>query len=417
MKKKKVMDGFPSSREKQINWNNHRSTDDHLSWTHANMGSVFPVIQVPRAGDVFYWNEKHDKTLFDNIEGTILNKSKPAKQCWKEANVDSVIVTKGNDILFEQYFNSSSKTKHHVWYSMTKSLVAIAFGVIKDKHNIKLDDMVSKYIKEFKKADLGFGRTKILNVLNHTSALNVKECYADVNSVMFKYFLPVGLMIPLETIDYWPELKTTEILGSYDFACKFVKEDSKLIPGEKFEYGSVNGDVLGWIMVRTENKGLEEIISEIIWQNIGAENDGVFWTDRALLPIATGGFNTTARDAVKFGKLVLDYGKNWQGKQIIPKAWIEQITNKDEVNQKAWDISLENKESDSLFNGYKNMWWLINQQDGEFAAVGIHGQMIYINRKTNVVISLFSSAPVSSTSKYEQTKRSFDSIVKLGRSI
>ncbi len=417
MKNKKVMDGFPSSRDKQVNWKNYQSTNDHLSWTHSNMGAILPVIQVPRAGDVFYWNEKHNENLLDGIQITSFNKTLSADECFKDANVDSILITKGNDILFEQYFNFASKTKHHVWYSMTKSLVAVTFGKIKEKHNIEIDDLVSKYIKEIKEGQSGFGRTKIINVLNHASGLSVKEEYSDKESLMVKYFLPVGLMVPSLGIEYWPDLQTTKILGSYDFIAKFIEEDPKLIPGEKFEYASSNADALGWIMTRLENKGLEEIISEVIWQKLGAENDGVFWSDRCLLPLATGGFNTTARDAAKFGKLVLDYGKNWKGEQIISKEWIEQITKEDEENKKAWDANLYEKKRNTLFTGYQNMWWLINPQDGEFAAIGIHGQMLYINRKRNVVISLFSSAKSSSNLEYQKTKRSFDLITKIGRSL
>ena len=45
---------------------------------------------------------------------------------------------------------------------------------------------------------------------------------------------------------------------------------------------------------------------------------------------------------------------------------------------------------------YKNMWWVLDADKGEYAAVGIHGQVIYINRSTNVVISFFSSQPKAS---------------------
>ena len=37
------------------------------------------------------------------------------------------------------------------------------------------------------------------------------------------------------------------------------------------------------------------------------------------------------------------------------------------------------------------MWWILDADKGEFAAVGIHGQIIYINRSTNTVIAQFSS--------------------------
>ncbi len=417
MKDKKVMVGFPASRETQVNWKNYRTTKEHLAWGHVNMGAIHPVLQVPRAGDVFHWNDKHDATFLDGMEITSFGKTMTARECFKDANKDSIIITKGNDILFEEYYNSSSKTKHHVWYSMTKSLTATIFGSIKDKHNIKLDDLASKYVKELQTGDSGYARTTVSHVLNHTTALSLKEEYADPNSAMVKHYLPIGLMYATPGLEYWPDINKKEMLSAYDFLVKYIKEDKNLKPGDKFEYASMNADMLSWIMVRVENKGMEEIVSEVLWQKLGAENDAVFWTDTALMPIATCGFNTTGRDAAKFGKLLLDYGKNWKGEQIIPKEWIESITNEDPEITKAWDAKHYEKELKTLWRGYKNMWWIINAKDGEFAAKGIHGQMIYINRKNNVVISVFSSEFVSSNTANEKTKRSFDLIAKIGQSL
>lgn len=50
----------------------------------------------------------------------------------------------------------------------------------------------------------------------------------------------------------------------------------------------------------------------------------------------------------------------------------------------------------ALWIAYKNMWWVLDDQKGEYAAVGIHGQVIYINRMADMVIAFFSSQSVAS---------------------
>ena len=53
---------------------------------------------------------------------------------------------------------------------------------------------------------------------------------------------------------------------------------------------------------------LVDFIRQNIWAPLGAEHDGVFTTDVSFAPIATGGFNSTLRDAARFGLMALNDG-------------------------------------------------------------------------------------------------------------
>jgi len=44
---------------------------------------------------------------------------------------------------------------------------------------------------------------------------------------------------------------------------------------------------------------------------------------------------------------------------------------------------------------YKNFWWILDENKGEYCAVGIHGKVMYINRSANLAIAYFSSQPVA----------------------
>ena len=43
------------------------------------------------------------------------------------------------------------------------------------------------------------------------------------------------------------------------------------------------------------------------------------------------------------------------------------------------------------FEGYRSFWWVWDSQAGERQAMGVHGQVIYVNKAENVVIATFAS--------------------------
>jgi len=69
------------------------------------------------------------------------------------------------------------------------------------------------------------------------------------------------------------------------------------------------------------------------------------------------------------------------GEQVIPAQWIE-----DSITPDAPHLMPGERDSSDTDLGYGYQWWIPQQADGEFMALGIYGQYIYINRKADVVI-------------------------------
>ncbi len=63
----------------------------------------------------------------------------------------------------------------------------------------------------------------------------------------------------------------------------------------------------------------DRFVRENIWSKLGAEHDAYITVDRAYMAIATGGFNTTLRDAARFGRMILNRGE-FNGRQIVCSA-------------------------------------------------------------------------------------------------
>ena len=275
--------------------------------------------------------------------------------------------------------------QQHIWYSMTKSLMSSIAGLLVDSGQLDLTKSPADYIPELKGS--AFDRVTIQNVLNHASALAFEENYVDPTSDFFLYYAPaLNLGYLPGAADLQPG--DSEIYGVYDFLTRFIEPNNAMTPGDKFEYNSANADVLGWLVSRIMNQPLNTIIHDSIWSKLGAEHDAYVAVDRAYIPVATGGFNATARDAARFGMMIRDKGV-FNGERILPADWLEQMVVVAEGDKQAMARNENYSQADWI--AYRDMWWILDDTSEEFCAVGIHGQVIYINRSTDTVMVWFSS--------------------------
>ena len=58
--------------------------------------------------------------------------------------------------------------------------------------------------------------------------------------------------------------------------------------GEAFAYKTCNTEVLGWIVQRVAGKSFGELVSERIWQKLGAEEDGYIMVDSTGMAMCGG---------------------------------------------------------------------------------------------------------------------------------
>jgi CubicO group peptidase (beta-lactamase class C family) len=102
----------------------------------------------------------------------------------------------------------------------------------------------------------------------------------------------------------------------------------------------------------------------------------------------------SARDMLKIGKLMLNKGK-YNGQQIIPEAWIEEITH----------LHTKKEEQDKLYCGYGYLWWVADTTEdnplyGSYKAQGKDGQVIMIIPKLNIIIVTKNYLPRNKLLKY-----------------
>lgn len=352
-----------------------------IRWSTAHMRQFMPTTNVSRGLANAVPLSKSLRKEIDQVKFTPLGESKAIT--WEESlqkvYADGVVIMQHGKIIYEKYYGALKPDLQHAAMSVTKSVTG-TLGIILAKEGlIDTTKLVSHYIPEL--ANSAFGDATVRQVMDMTTALKFSEDYADPNADIWKFSAagnplpkPKGYDGPKSYYEYLP---TVQKNGTH---------------GEAFGYKTVNADVLGWIITRVTGKPIAEVLSEKVWSKMGMELDAYYAVDGIGTAFAGGGFNMGLRDMARFGQLILNNGVA-NGEQIIPKSAIDDIRKGG--SKKAFE-----KGGYPLLKGwsYRDMWWITNNEHGAFCARGVHGQVIYIDPKADMVIVRFASNPVASNS-------------------
>ena len=171
---------------------------------------------------------------------------------------------------------------------------------------------------------------------------------------------------------------------------KISVENSHIIdsPGQYFRYNKYHPQLLGMILERATGMQVTKYLQTRIWDKLGMEFDGSWSTDSkssGFEKMETG-VNARALDFAKFGMLFLN-GGNWQGEQVISKAWVDESTRPFLPQH----YTTYYPEWFELLPGqayYTYMWWGMKREGGayDFTAEGNKGQFIYVSSLKNLVI-------------------------------
>ena len=156
--------------------------------------------------------------------------------------------------------------------------------------------------------------------------------------------------------------------------------------GERFLYRSIETDVIAHAMERVTGKKLADLISEELWQKMGAEDDANITVDSSGYGLSCGGISSSLRDFARLGILHLNDGA-LDGNQIIPTDWIDDIRSGNHgLHNDALRTTLPNGK-------YRNQFWVEDKDKTTVMCIGVFGQLIYIAPEYNMVVVKFSTWP------------------------
>lgn len=105
--------------------------------------------------------------------------------------------------------------------------------------------------------------------------------------------------------------------------------------------------------------------------------------------------NARLRDYARFGRLYLEGGAR-EGRQIIPADWVAAS-----VNPKALHLQPGPNPASSWTFGYGYQWWVPENPRGDFLAIAVWGQYIYIDPTRGVIIVKTSADPAFDDNDHE----------------
>ena len=286
---------------------------------------------------------------------------------WKKArSVTSMVVLHNGKITHEEYLQGTSADDLRISWSVAKSFLSATFGIAVDAGVISsLDDQVVGYVAALK--GTAYDGATIRNVLNMSSGVDFNEDYLDYHSDINR----MGRVLALgKSMD--------------DFAASLTRR--AFTPGTFCKYVSIDTHVLGMVLRQATGRSVPDYMAEKLLRPMGLEADPYFLTDGFGTAFVLGGLNLCTRDYARFGLLCAQDG-HLNGQQIVPKDWIRRSTISS-APIPAPDVAA----TDEGLLGYGYQWWLPPEaEEGEFFAIGIYGQYIYVNRQKNTVIAVNSA--------------------------
>lgn len=345
------------------------------------LDSLFPVAVMSASPTPFHFPEAMSITLpaIFTHEGTV----KDVGAFLAETETMALLVLRDGAVVYEHYAPWGGRDIRWISMSVAKSFVSLALGIAVDEGLVaSIEQPVTDYLPAL--AGSAYGDVRIKDILQMSSGARWNEDYSDPSSDInrFAHIAAYG--------------------GSFNaFAATLERQRD---PGTYNLYNSTDTQVLGMLLVAATGRSLADYVEEKIWHPLGMEAAGYWLVDSEGMEMAYAGLNATARDYAKIGELYRNKGL-WHGRRIVPQAWVEASVTPDAPHLMPGASDL----SDSLF-GYGYQWWVMGGEEGDYAAIGVYNQFVYVNPARRSVVVKLSASPAYGTTNDETSYREYETI-------
>ena len=345
-----IMIFFPKLQ--RLYWTMHLFDKETITENFVGMSEKFDAHEIQTGENIFHFPTGTIKDL--PVEFSYNDVTYPTQEYLDSSFTSGFVVIQDDSLIFEEYYLGSNESNQHISWSVAKSFVSALFGIAMEEGYIKdIEQNVEEYLPEL--IGSGYEGVRIKDVLQMSVGVKFNEDYGDFQS----------------DINVWG--RGFAVGSSQDkFAASLVNE---IEPGTVFHYVSINTHVLGMIIVKATGKTLSEYLEEKIWEPLGMEYNAFWLIEKMDMEVALGGLHVSMRDYAKLGPLYLHNG-NWQGQQIVPEEWVMASVTPDAPHIMPTPDNI----------GYGYQWWIPFGDEGEYMAIGVYNQYIYINPTTNTVI-------------------------------
>jgi CubicO group peptidase (beta-lactamase class C family) len=297
-----------------------------------------------------------------------------------ETDTSALLVIKNGEVRFERYMLTGGRDVNWLSMSVAKSFIATGIGIAVDDGLIDIEKPITDYVPSL--TGSAYDAVRIKDVLQMSSGAAWNEDYSDPSSDVMRLgqIMAVG--------------------GSLDDFVPTLKREKE--PGTLNHYNSTDTQALGMLLARATGQTVTHYMAEKIWQPLGMESDAFWLVDDNNVEMAFAGLNATARDYAKLGELHRLKGR-WQGRQIVSEQWVRDATRPDAPH-------LMPGLDENFPLGYGYQWWIPASTEGEYSAIGVYNQFIYVNPAKDLVIVKLSANSNYASSLDESAYREVETI-------
>lgn len=260
----------------------------------------------------------------------------------QELPLHSAIIMRHNKICTEAYYAPYTADTLHRMFSITKSFVSMAIGLLASDGKISLEDHIVDYFPE-KQPENGPFR--------YTAMMTIKD------------------MLAMTTCHNQTTYKKP---GITDWVGSFFTVPPTHIPGTNFSYDTSSPHTLCALVEKLTGMELLDYLRSRCLDDMEFSKDAYILKDPNGVSLGGSGLCATPMDILKFIVLIANDGK-WNGKQLLPAEYVRSAKTK-HSDPYAKQGTLEE------LQGYGYQIWLT--RNGGYVLFGMGGQLaLYVPDK------------------------------------
>lgn len=279
--------------------------------------------------------------------------------------ITSVLVARGDQLIFEQYFDEGGPEALRNTRSATKTITGMLVGAAVDRQLLRLDSPVLPFFTDRLPLANPDPRKSHITVEDFLTMSSLLEC-DDENT------FSRGNEERMYLVEDWVKFTLDlPIKGFPDWTSK--PADSPY--GRAWSYCTAGAVTLGPLLERATRQSVPDFAKTALFQPLGI--DSVKWQFQPLGTAMTGGgLQLRSRDLLKLAQLYLNGGK-WHGKQVLSADWVRR------------SLSPHANAREDTDYGY--FWWLqtfhVNGQTiRTYGMYGTGGNKVYVLPDQDVVV-------------------------------
>lgn len=371
----------------------HEAAEFHRAWTLENwddggalmryvflhMPQFWPHALIHRHGKVRPLPEKLRPEVAAFATRTRLGRL-PLAEYVRRANVNGALVLHRGAIVFEAYPRMRRQDKH-LLMSVSKVLASTLIARLEDRRLIDVRKPVDSYLPAL--AGSGWQGVPVIDVLDMASGIHCPEFEDGA------YDNPARCYYQFEAALGW--LRATAATAPSAQA-HIASLRSHRPPGTTFEYTSPNTFVLSWLAEQVTGQPYAELLSQEIWQPMGAESDALMAAPRHGTAVAHGGVSATLRDLARLGGLFTPSGRR-AGYPGVSDATLRKIQSQGRpgLHSAAQGDTAPGPRLDGERARFSTYQWDQVMRDGDFFKAGFGGQGLYVSPSRDLVVAFFGS--------------------------